>query len=560
MGTRGRKRRKVEFILALNLLIFIAFTALVLCGCGKYGGGPTLPSEVRAVRTYAEYDGYLHTIEVSGNTDGVELFYSSDGIVWNEYLGYTEPGDYTIYVKAGADGDITFETLTITYTPLTGISSTDITVVYDGTSHLPVIAGARDGDIITFFDEYDYIEVGEYVTDFQVKREYEGFYTGTVKVTIIPDLSGKYVGSGGVVTVVGNTMIVGGNVYRISYGVSGKSTPASEIEFEAVDGELSVCGGVYLRLADGERELALSVNGQSVYTKVSDDSDITVKCGDGFASIEVDGKEIFRSVLYNYCESVSVNCTRDLWNGVTHITDISADLISVELAQRSRKTVPSEYVFIDDGTPHEIEIADCDVYYMRDGEYTTTPPDFDQAGEFTVDLGVISNDCLPLKTRVTVVVLGKCDGVYCSESDVLEIAGRFAKLNGSDVLLELNRDGLIIDGAAVEKSDNGIVYKGVNYTRSTADLIVRIVYKDSATVIAYSHYRQMIFYVNGNTVSVSDDEENVLYTIETEDVVETVSIDGRELIAYTVSDGELMFVVGGGDIGMGTKVITAVLA
>lgn len=553
---------KKRFICLTILKIATVFTAVVILLCLLSGcthgngnidesGQPTdNVSETFSVdveNVTVTYDGNGHAVIIKGSKENDKVFYSTDGVSWSILCPFfTDVGKHEVYVKVERSGCVDYFTkayVEITKCILDGITAPDIRVIYDGHSHSIKMFGIQDGDAITysidgenFSSELALVEPGEYTVYFRVDRAY-GYFADSCKVTVVPDIRGTYVGCNGIITVDGDT----------DYGID-CSWSEDGIEYRYEDGHVITSGGVYSALGNDESIYTVSTGDETVYAAAKDVLEVEISFEDGGAeirfadrSIEVDG--------VNYVENIKVGnidlkpersyYSSDISFEVEHIGEITEINIRFSMRKVPDKQTIEKYVLYD-GEEHSA-IVETDGETVVIGENSFIDP-----GKYSVEIIVLEEDCLPCIVNAVLTIHERLDGVYYSDSEIVEIDGESVFIDGVEHRLSVSAS-LTIGDKTVCKSTNGIVIGDSEYAEAKSRLLaVRCGGKQNILAISEEVYNLFIFIGDDIGIYADDFQETLLIKIDQSLSTPKVTVGGVELVAIPPDEWtpEWMVIVG----------------
>lgn len=483
------KKRAVRGLLIIAGL-FVA--ALCFIGCATDDATQAMPAVTGIVAhdVVADYDGTAHYITVQNTLDGDTVYYSASAYGgWRESpMGYTMPGEYTVYYKVTRAGHIDFVShacIRIRRTVLQNISAPDVTVIYDGTPQGIIVEGLEQGDVVeysadgeTFAEKCAVTEPGEYTVYYRVRRSY-GDYADSCTLTVLPDISGRYVNAElGVITVTHTTAVVDGKEYALKYDVTACGTIGGK-DFCVKDGVLGFDGAYYGKV-DRARIYVLECNDMRFYVSGGERMELCVTFdGDG-AEIAADGEKVVEISGVNYCENVSGEFTRGYDSSDIRATvkaEGSVTDVFVELSARPTWSAESinEYA-VYDGSAHVFGADRAGEVLYRSGDgYTAELPRFTEVGIYTVEAVYLRDGYLPCKGIATFAVAADIRGVYFNGTGTVVIREHNAEINGVsypcvfDNGWKINDLSAVRDGGALTVGDASYLAK-----RDAALLSVRV--------------------------------------------------------------------------------------
>lgn len=564
MKTGVITKKILSYVVILLVVFITAFLCFALVGCDKDPddkesvNGNKLPkiTDVKVARSSYVYDGEEHGIELEGVLPSDIVVFSLNGECWLGGLAETEIGEYLVYymvIREGYENYIATVTLVISRTLLTGVSAFDVTSIY-GDPIVPRLEGVESGDNVRYAVDGDRLsesigalDVGEHAVSFVVIRSGVGTTEGTFKLTVLPDISGTYIGNGERIILTNTTAVLNGDEYDISYDVDGRGyidAGDDALSFSVVDGVLEINQKSYAALKDGERVLDLRINGLVYYAARKEDANVHISFIRDSAVVWVNENRVVELEEYNYCESV-IGCDNLIRNYMWRRVEFSAtsDLIDITLSLRTYKAVdPFEFVVLYDGNEHAPDIEYEYVLY-NGSSYYTTPESHTEPGSYRYFVIVLRDEYLPQPVPCTLTILPDMSGTYVANGhSVLYIDGFSVRLNDESIELECGVNGYKIDGEAVEYEDGKITFGGVEYKRSDVKLLA-IMIGDHIDVVEWTTEESTLKAVEseGKTFlslidAITEDE---YYSTNIAGSIISVSLNGRSLSNFS---GEGYFV------------------
>lgn len=554
-------RRYVRAFIAIIGVVF-CFAVFCFVGCSDDEAVPAEIYGVTAIDVYVVYDGVPHYIEPINVLENDEIYYSTSAYgVWrSERILYTTPGEYVVYykvVRAGCADFISSAKITIERGVLSGIRADDIVCIYDGKPHGVDIVGVRPGDTVSysidgenFSAALELVEPGKYTVYYRVSDSY-GDYFDDCSVTILPDVSGRYLNAvGGLVTLDNSVAVVNGEQCEFSCGADGCGTIAGD-EFALVDGGITLNGERYDRLSDDEYVYKVTVDDGAVFVAASDTAQISVRFDteQKTAEIIVDDNVMLTEHGVNYCESIgSVEPVRryDSSDVSAEVRADSGEVTTVNIVTTLRGVRTVEFAPISviyDGNPHSAAVNAPDaadaVLYFNGEDYVAEPPAFTEPGEYDVNIVVLFEGNLPAFATVNVIILPTINGVYTNATDVIEVAGYTARYNGNTVACEFVDGAWRIDGEAVVVTQTGIAIFGAEFTKCGDGEGVLLIDINGVRTV-FVNVSNIVVHVRDGAVEISGNallrEERVAGDV-------AVTLNGS-VINGAVSDGEIVYVFG----------------
>lgn len=451
-------------------LLCAAFCLTGFIACSDTAKANPVLSDIFAVDVSVKYDGKPHTISVSNTIDSDTVLFSVDNITFSATApAFTDVGVYTVYFKVIRVGYAEFSssaTVAILPIVLSGISASNISVVYDGNPHCISIVGALDSDGITYSTDGftfssaapSFTDVGEYTVYYRVTRPY-GEYASSCYVTIFPYVYGRYFNPsyGVIVLSEANTVItdISGNGY-----VDGNP-------FSVTGNVLSYMDLQFTLLSDDDYVYRLVVQESSVLFCATATGTLYISFSDGSAVINLGADALLSVPNFNYCESGVITdyvdlCFEQAFSCSSDITDITVYLSTREV---NPITVDCVY-FTYDGKPHGFNFGDDVVFLSDETEFT-------DVGIHTVTAVFLSETYLPRLLELSLVILPDVEGVYVSDPHAILIADGVLSFDDA-VLGELtvHGDGWVCNDLPITVTEDGISYDGVSYTSTTDTVIV----------------------------------------------------------------------------------------
>lgn len=544
-------KRKASFL-------FVVIVAVLLClfiiACSNEGdgsnSGKTKPeiTDIEVLSNSYEYDGQAHGIELSGIMTTDKVYYSSDGLDWRENrIEKIESGEYTVYYKVVRSGYADYlgvEILTITRIGITGVIAEDIVCIL-GNPVVPSITGIQQSDVVLYsINGGEYSEqivvsnAGVYTVAFMLTRSGCGSLTGTFKLTVLPNISGTYIGNGERVILTATSIIIDGNEKAISYGADGRgqvNINGNLLEFSVGENKLTINGIEYIKPNESSHIVELLVNSDTYYVISENDADIEISFVETKAIFKVNDERAFDVDNYNYCDSVigSEGLRRDYLNGSVSFM-LSANSVDITLSLRSDEAIdPIEKTVLYDGASHGIEAPYDNVLYLNGELYETAPLTHTEVGEYNHVIVVLRDGLLPRVVNCKLTIFPDLSGTYVAANNegVLEIDGLNAKINNIGVEFEHNLNGGKIDGRLFEYGKGAIKVGDTVYTKTEAKLLVFVI---GDKVKAFERNNEFKFSIteNGRSLSLS------LTDLDTNESTDIAEVEGS--VATVTLCGELL--------------------
>lgn len=568
----GKKQIGVKLALLLVCLIVVIAASIVFIGCNNPNAEERAGEEIEItiIQSEYEYDGEKHWIEVSGVKEGDEVRYSTDGEKWESARPeYSEPGEYEIYIRIDRRNSAAYikqVTLVISRKSITGVFIRDITIIA-GREIKPNKEGTEETDEIKYSvnnGEYkDRIEIieepGKYTVKYEIIREGEGKQNGEFTVTVLPDVSGTYVGNGEKVILTETTMTTENSKSTIEYGIDGKGKTDSNETFQVSKDKLIMNNKTYDKQQENETIKELRINGKKYYVKSKDISRIEIKIKDNTAIVTVNNEKIAEIEEVNYVENIigGEKIEREyITNTVT--IKIITDITEIELTKREKEE-PKEITTtrLYDGTMHGIEIETEyeNVMYYENGEYKTEQTQYKEIGEYEYTVIVMREGYVPSIIEGKLIILPDMSGIYIADNDVLEIDKYKAKLNNEEVEYEHGIEGGKINGQTAKYGNGKIELNGKEYVKTNEKILVIEINNERCVITRSGEYMELRAELHGSVtrVSVTDkDTDEILGEWETSGTITTVTLDGKALpgipdctgMTYYICESDLVHSVG----------------
>lgn len=490
----------------LGLAVTFLVVAAVIFTCGIIGCGSADSSSegdesgleqiknITVESIVVEYDGNEHALEVKGILPGDTVMYAVDGAAWSDIKpAYREPGKYEIYIRierTGHEPKTVSATLEITRTELVGIELKDARYVYDGSVRRPTVTGIRDGDRTTYVingnEEHEAAvsEVGEYEITVEIERYGEGYYKGTVKIEIVPDISGTYVSADGIIELTSTTAIIDGKEKSMTYGITGAGEIDGVGKFEVDDAFFILNEKRYVKPQANERIYRFEFGGETVYAVGCGKAEITFGTS---AELYFDGAKTASADGFNYCEEIERGDgtspeivrsfeTADVSFTAESIEKVTAYKITLGARKEQDITDGGETVYFD-GAPHGITREFSGTVRCIDG---SAPPEYTEIGEYEYILVVERDGYIPKVIRYVLTIRARPCGVFIGEGGVIELDGEEAIVNGERMSL----DAVTVIGDAVE-------YCGETYVKT--DKKYMLIKANGATALAVLDESEDVF-------------------------------------------------------------------
>lgn len=508
-----KQKITISDILRRSILVICAvfcFVTLFACSDDPSSALPSL-SDIFAPDVSVEYDGRPHSVSVINTLPTDTVTYSTDNISFYPYSpSFTDVGNYTVYFKVVRYGYAEFSSsasISISPTILSDISSSDLSFVYDGLSHSPVIDGVLPTDNISYSTDGvsfsssvpSFVDVGVYTVYYRIDRSY-GEYKSSCSITILPNIYGRYFNPDHGVIVVSSD---------ISFSVSG-SGYIDGIPFSVVDEVLTYDSITYSLLSDSDHIYRLNVLDNSVYFIASASDYLSISFKDDVALIMLDDSLLLSVPDFNYCESgviadyTDLSFTQAFSSSSLGITDIS-----VELSSRSVNPITVDCVYYTyDGLPHGFDFND-DVIFLSD-EHS-----FTDVGSYTVSVVFTSSLYLPKLLECSLIILPCIDGVYLSSDHVIQISDKDISIDGLLCgKLSILEDTWVWNDLPITVTDGGIVYNGISYSCVGSPVIA--VYVDDiycSYILISSDILHIHISCDGDVLTFTDEDNTLLLSV-----------------------------------------------
>ena len=539
--------RKLSLAVAAAVILLVTGLFALACGSDDDGSVPEITG-IYASDVEVDYDGRAHGIVVMNTQVGDRVFYSDNGVDWDEENKlYIAPDSYLVYYKVERDGytDLVGSAeLKINRIILSGITAKDVTVIYDGNKHGITVEGTEAGDAVTYSSDGE-SEVGEYTVYYNVERTY-GEFGGSCKLTVLPRIQGDYVNPiTGTIKLTDGTAIIDGRELRMEYGVSGEGV-IGDTEFSVADGVLIFDGVEYLKLQADEKIFELAVNGKPLYVKGAKTGvEISVEFVDGHAEIKACGVVIYTVENVNYVENLA---ERDYASSDVRLT--ITDDCSVTLTHRAKNEEGDKNVtVVYDGEFHDAFAPGGGVLFMSDGAYTSTPPRYKDVGKYVVEAVIVKDGYLPKTVTITIEIAPNIYGTYYNDGTIIELSAGAALVNYDEGSLEYSDGQWTLNGDKVETTDNGIKIGGADYVKRVDERIVTVKTPNGMRVIRHESKQYTILW-DGSTgeLILSDDRSEAIFTCVLAMAQISVTVNGAAMSG--IPDGDtLLFIIGAGEIG-----------
>lgn len=542
-----RKERRTFLVFAV---VFVAlFVGFCFLGCSEDGAEPPDITDVYARGVEVEYDGLEHGIVIENLVATDVVYYrQADGTWQTDAVTHTVPGEYTVefiverqgYKELSGSAVVKIKTAI-----LGGIYSTPRAVIYDGGTYGINIHGVAASDIITYSNNGElfqsapilFNEVGEHIVFFRVVREYAE-YGGTGIVIVLPDIRGEYVNlTDGVITLTASTAIIGDDEFSMTYGIDGSGT-IDEQAFSVADGVLAFDGSEYVKKQATDNVYELEINGGILYTIGGESVALDITFADNIGMIVADGVEVARIEGVNYCESADADRLH---------AQITAAHTEIELSLRAEQSVAEDVIYIiHDGEKHGYE-TDYDgvVWYLVDGTYTTTSPEFDSIGRHETPALYKKDGYLPVSVTVVIEIAQSIYGTYYNSDALIRIDGDGAQINGQSVSLSFESGQWAIGGEVFRISDGNLQSEttGDEYLPTERAIVVAL--GDRCIVKAEIPAQLIITATSDGTVVIERDGEEIMRASVDGDV--TVTVNGSN-VAWIGESGTKVFMLGVDDL------------
>lgn len=528
----------------LILIVTVVSCIIIAMACGKTDGEEKDRdlTSVFAANIEIDFDGCPHSIKVQNTLDGDEIYYSisENGDWYTVNPTFTNVGEYTVYYKVvryGYADFISFATVTINKHILSDIIANDITYIYDGNAHGIIIKGTEINDIIRysidgeeFSHECKQTEVGVYIVYYRVERE-NGEFRSSVRLTILPNLQGKYLNrDGGIIVLTAHTAIINNEELRFDYDVNGDGTIGAE-SVGVDNGVLHFRGNEYEKVNEGEHIYMLNINDNTVYVKGEESIEVEITFEQETAILKLNSDVIMQMDGVNYCENAE-NREYTTSNVTMAFQANSTDAVTeceIILSHRRESEVENIKQFvIYDGEKHTFSFeSDISVLYKLDEEYTLESPKYVEVGTYTINIVYIADGYLPIEITATLIIAPCIDGFYYNDNYLIEIDGETVSINGTQGMLEYKDSYWYINGKKVIETETGIK-----------------IGDEDAVYKKWTDEKIMALVVDGNYYVITKEvvEIMILYNEETGEVIATDS--GAELINCIVGKNGITITVG----------------
>lgn len=549
IAARVKPKLNIYIVAVILAVVFIAI-AFFLIGCGNKSDASGDNNSVSVVvhDVDVEYDGEWHTVSVENLSYGDEILFStlSEGEYFFECPKFMYPGEYVVFYKVNRSGREVLSgsaRVTIRKSILTGISAESVSVVFDGQAHGIVILGVEAGDIIEYStdgENFSYIaptfsEIGEYTIFYRVERV-DGEYRSSSSLLVLPDLRGEYVNRRfGAIVLTDGRAEIGGSEFEMSYGVDGCGT-IGDAEFSVVGGILNFNDAQYEKIDSDEKIFVISVADDKYYLHSAQGLTAEISINDNTAVVTV-GDEIITTIVgVNYCENADTANHAEL----CFEKALSEGETALVLSERPTRTLPRKEIFhIYDGEPVDIDVEYDEVLFKTPDGFVEEAPRFCEAGEYEVEAIVLSSEYLPTVWQIDVVIAPNIGGAYYNETDAVRINGTTVWFNGNELTAEYNKNW-IINGQAVEITDDGIKIGSDEFTRHTDGVIVVFEFPDRRYVAKTNAFGVKIEWTDVATAVYLDDIE--IYTAPPCD--RTVAVRDKIVTVIHGDDGVSFCIIG----------------
>ena len=524
------------------IIICAAFCFLGLISCSVTAASENGNSDIFAQDVTVDYDGKAHTIFVLNTLTTDTILYSTDNALFSHVApSFVNVGVYTVYFKVIRSGSADFSssaTVTILPIVLSGISAENVSVVYDGMPHTISVLGTLDDDVITFSsdgvtfseDIPAFTEIGEHEVFYRVERPY-GNYSSSCLVTIYPMVYGRYLNPTYGVVVLSEDNVV-------FDGVSGAGFIGDK-RFSVADSILRYDGLSFTLLSDSDCVYRLIVEDSTVYFVAQSSGKLDISFSDGAAEISQCDDSLLSVPDCNYCESGDVVDYIDLCfeQAFIHSDDITDIEVTLTFREENPVTVGCVYV-IYDGLPHSIDLPENAVFLSAETEFT-------DVGRHTVKAVFLSEIYLPYVLDLSLVILPNIDGMYISSDHFIHISGGLLSFDGEEQQeLSILGDDWAYNDLPITVTDDGIIYDGAAYAKTTDTVIVVRVRDKSYVVTVSPSIDQIVCVYSGTELNFTADDVFMLSIPLSADSID-VLIDGEPLISLF---GEGSFIIGRADI------------
>lgn len=545
----------ISVIIRRSIVVICAvFCFLTFFACSDDPSSlPTL-SGVFAPDVSVEYDGRPHSITVSNALPTDSIIYSTDNISFSSSCpSFTDVGTYTVYFKVLRSGYAEFSSsasVSISPTILSDISAVNLSFIYNGLSHSPVIDGTLPSDAVTYStdgvsfssDVPSFIDVGVYTVYYRVDRAY-GEYRSSCVITVLPNIYGRYFNSDHGVIVISEDL---------SFSISG-SGYIDGIPFSVTDGVLTYNSIAYSILSEDDCVYRLTVSDNSVYIVSSASGSLSISFNDNVALITLNDDLLLSVPNFNYCESGIISDYNDLCftqafsSSSLGITDIS---VVLSVREVNPVTVDTLY-FTYDGLPHGFDFDD-DVKYLSD-EHS-----FTDVGSYTVSVVFTSSLYLPKRLECTIVILPFIDGVFISSDHVIQISSESFYLDGKLCgKLSVVENNWAWDDLPITVTDGGIEYDGASFASVSSPVLA--VYIDDlycSCLLVSSDILHIHISYDGYALNFTDEDNNLLLGIPLSCDSFSATIDGYPLSRL---ENSASFTLGYSDISSPVAVVSVSL-
>ncbi|MDE6294117.1 MAG: hypothetical protein K2L88_05810 [Clostridiales bacterium] len=530
----------IPTILRRSMLVICAvFCFWVVIACSDNASSlPTL-SGVYATDVSVEYDGRPHSISVVNTLPTDNVTYSADSVTFSSSLpSFTDVGTYTVYFKVLRSGYAEFlssASVSISSIVLSDISSSDISFVYDGLAHSPVISGILSSDSVTYSTDGisfssavpAFTSVGEYTVYYCVERPY-GEYRSSCTLTILPNIYGRYFHPDyGVIVISEET----------SFSVSGTGF-IDNVPFSVADNVLTYNSIEYSILSDDEFIYRLN---NSIYFLAPASGVLSILFENNIALIKLEDEVLLSLPNFNYCESGVVSDYTNLSFTQAFSASTLVTNISVELSLRSVNPITVDTLYFTyDGLPHGFDFS-SDVIFLDD-EYT-----FTEVGSYTVPVVFTSSTYLPKILDCTLVILPDVSGIFLSPEHVIQISGESFYFDGKLCgKLSVKNACWAWNDIPIVVTDNRLQYDGEVYSLvSSPVLAIYINDEYSSCLLVSSDTLQIHISFDGSVLTFTDNTGELLLSITLSCDTLFISIDG---VPLTPLQNSATFVLGYSDL------------
>lgn len=526
-------RRALCVVCPIFVAAIFTLIAFLLFACAAPSRSLPQIVDIYSPKTVVEYDGLPHGISIRNVLATDSVYYSvADGEWQKNEIEYIEQGEYTVRYKIVRNGFadfIGFGELSIVRTELDGIHAPDITVIYDGLPHGIQIEGLLPDDCVTVSPADSFTDVGEYSVSYTVERSGAGYYVGSCKITVLPDIIGDYVNAyNGVIRITSNT------VFDIHCNGTTDGKP-----FSVSDDVLTCDGAEYVKLGKSDRLYIFDVNGTRLYRIGGSAAVFSVELQP--PTLIADGVRFTVSGEYNFVESVESDAAiSDDGKFYTVTADGKTATVRILLTMRARKPLPdTEEIIVYDGKAHEIAARyDGKAEYSINGVTTSVLPTVTDIGVYEYSVTVYSDVYATETTahRATVVL----SGVYYSTDTIAEFDGVDAVINSAQYSVDYGNK--TVASKALTTAGGSVIFGDERLSALDDGTLMSICVNGNTSVIRLAEARIDEMYASvtcdGQSVCVRFEDWNGLFYSRSLalSAVESVSITVNGVVPFYDED------------------------